>query len=386
MTTCEKTFVTRVIGERKRLDGRKLDEHRKVRLNFGTGYGSVQVSLGETRCLAKITCEVGAPKNARPHEGQMFINVEFGPMAAAHYEPGKQPEMAVLISRILERAFSDSRCVDLESLCIVSEEKAWHLRIDVAILNDDGNVCDCASYAVLAALHHFRRPDVTTTGDSIVVHTDRERDPIPLVLHHFPVCVSFAIFESGEFSIADPTALEERVAQSSLVFGLNSYQELCGLHLGGIFLTSADLMIRTASRAAKQAKYMVDVIRRAVEADTVAREAGQKISFMQSIQQNKIKSSEQDRIFVKLKKMRKIEKKIKADAEGSDNEMAVEDWDGVQEVKAADNVDSMDVTEGEDENQVVKLSEKTAVLMAPGKWIPDNEDDDDDVDDAGAKG
>lgn len=56
---------------------------------------------------------------------------------------------------------------------------------------------DCASIAALAALAHFKRPDVTITGDEIQIHSDNERDPIPIVLHHYPVCVSYAIYENG---------------------------------------------------------------------------------------------------------------------------------------------------------------------------------------------
>lgn len=58
-------------------------------------------------------------------------------------------------------------------------------------------ILDCASVAALAALSHFKHPDVTVSGDEIKIHTENERDPIPIVLHHHPVCVSFAIYENG---------------------------------------------------------------------------------------------------------------------------------------------------------------------------------------------
>lgn len=332
------------------------------------------MALGETRCLVKVSCEVTTPKNSRPNEGQMFINVEFGPIAAPHYEAGKSSEIGILTSRILERAFSDSRCVDLESLCIVSEEKVWQLRVDVSVLNDAGNVCDCASLGVLSALHHFRRPDVTSQGDSITVHTERERDAIPLVLHHFPVCVSFAIFESVEFAVADPTALEERVSQSSVVFGINSYQELCALHLGGSFLTTPDLMLRTATVAAKQAKNFVSLIRSAVEADKADRDAGKRVSFMQCILEDAIKTTEQDRVHVKLKKMRKVERtSAKREAANCDKDQEQDD-DDEEDMEVANDlvIDPAAVTADE---QIVQLDTQSAVLITD-KWIPDNSDED----------
>ena len=49
----------------------------------------------------------------------------------------------------------------MESLCVVSEEKVWCIRLDLKVLNHDGNAADACSVAGLAALCHFRRPDVS---------------------------------------------------------------------------------------------------------------------------------------------------------------------------------------------------------------------------------
>lgn len=44
-------------------------------------------------------------------------------MAAEHIEPGKPSEACVEVHRVLEKCIRESKCVDLESLCIVAEEK-----------------------------------------------------------------------------------------------------------------------------------------------------------------------------------------------------------------------------------------------------------------------
>uniref|UniRef100_A0A1B0CH49 Exosome complex component RRP45 n=1 Tax=Lutzomyia longipalpis TaxID=7200 RepID=A0A1B0CH49_LUTLO len=251
LTNVEKTFVNKCISQKLRIDGRRMNDFRKIKLSFGSEWGSAHVALGETRVLVQVSCVVTQPKSVRPQEGLLSIAVEIGSMAAAHFEGGRSSDEAIQINRILERAFKDSRCVDLESLCLVAEEKVWSVRVDVNVLNHDGNIIDCASVGVLAALLHFRRPDVTWTGTEFTIHTSAEKDPIPLVLHHFPVCVSYVIFQDGSVACADPTDLEERVAQANMVFGLNSYQELCGLHLGGVTLLSAGFVIDLASRGVK---------------------------------------------------------------------------------------------------------------------------------------
>ena len=43
------------------------------------------------------------------------------------------------------------------------------IRLDIHVLNHEGNVADCAGVAGLAALAHFKRPDVTLEGDIVTV-------------------------------------------------------------------------------------------------------------------------------------------------------------------------------------------------------------------------
>lgn len=198
VSNSERAFVHDAIAAKQRLDGRDFDQHRTLQLNFGSDWGSVHVALGETRVLAQVSCSVVQPKASRPTEGLLYVKLELGPMAAPHFEANRAPsEQAVQYNRILERAFKDSNCVDLESLCIVADEKVWSLRVDVNVLNHEGNIVDCAAIAMLAALAHFKRPDVTIDGDEVIVHTLAQKDPIPLVLHHWPICVSYGIFQNG---------------------------------------------------------------------------------------------------------------------------------------------------------------------------------------------
>lgn len=141
LSNCEKTFVEKAVLENIRVDKRDLNEFRNVCMFFGREYGSVICSLGETRVFAQVSCEISTPKASRPNEGTIFINVEMGPMAAPHLEIGfPLSDSCVQINRILERTLRESRCVDLESLCIIAEEKVWNLRVDISVLNHEGNV------------------------------------------------------------------------------------------------------------------------------------------------------------------------------------------------------------------------------------------------------
>ena len=75
------------------------------------------------RVLAQVSSEIQQPKSTRPNEGLIYVNVEFSPMSADHVEPGKPSEACLEVNRVLEKCIRESKCIDLESLCIVAEEK-----------------------------------------------------------------------------------------------------------------------------------------------------------------------------------------------------------------------------------------------------------------------
>ena len=47
--------------------------------------------------------------------------------------------------------------------------QVWQIRINVHFVNDEGNMLDCASIACIAALRHFRKPEVTVEGTEVTV-------------------------------------------------------------------------------------------------------------------------------------------------------------------------------------------------------------------------
>lgn len=142
----ERAFIEDSIKEGLRIDQRQLNEFRDLEIVFvSKELGSVVVSLGNTKVFACVSCEVSTPKTSRPNEGTIFVNVELGPMAAPHFESsvgsgGNLNEACIFVNRILERTIRDSRCIDMESLCIIAEEKVWNLRVDITVLNHEGNI------------------------------------------------------------------------------------------------------------------------------------------------------------------------------------------------------------------------------------------------------
>lgn len=355
ISNSEKSFITECIRQHQRIDGRKLEEFRTLNINFGSEWGSAHVALGETRVLAQVSCELGQPNQIRPNEGLLFINVELGPMAAPHFEAGRNSDLTVRINRTLERTFKDSKCVDMESLCVIADDKVWILRVDLNVLNHEGNLIDCCSVATLCALAHFKRPDITVSGTEVQVHTAAEKDLIPLVLHHFPICVSYATFHNGEMALVDPTLIEERVADANMIFGINSYKELCCLNVAGTTLTSTHLLLQCSNRAANRAKIVVDLVKEKLKDDLVLRSEGKPVGFTECLKLNKITSLAEDRLALRLPHFN-FETLYKSNKPKQ----------SIEEIEAM---------------KLENLNDTTATLSSNQKnikWLPETDEDDDD--------
>lgn len=322
----EKKFTEDCLIENLRVDGRAFDEFRELKIQFGSDWGSCHVALGKTQVLAQVSCEVQVPKSTRPSEGILYVNLELSPLAAPQFEVGRPSDLSVQLNRLLEKCIKDSKAVDLESLCIKVNEKVWAFRVDCNVLNDEGNIVDAASIAALAALAHFRRPDVTCDGEEVIIHTYAQRDSIPTVIHHYPVCVSYAIFNNGDIILADPTLLEDQVSEAQLTIGLNSYKELCGFHLAGSAMMSPEQILQTTNRAATRANTVISLIKKSLAEDTEARQDGKQAGFSGSYLFDDSVDNEKDRLALSeylntwtTKTSKKRAMKEKTDADNAEN-------------------------------------------------------------------
>ncbi|KAK4894524.1 hypothetical protein LTR28_002029, partial [Elasticomyces elasticus] len=177
ISTNERDFIRQALRENIRLDGRALDAFRDIELSFGDEYGVADVRLGKTRVVARISAEVTAPFADRKFDGIFTIATELSPLASPAFEVGRPTETELLISRLLEKAVRRSGALDTESLCLIAGRKCFSVRADIHVLAHDGGLLDCSCVALVAALRHFRRPDVAVLGEEVRVFGLREREP-----------------------------------------------------------------------------------------------------------------------------------------------------------------------------------------------------------------
>ncbi|XP_071975445.1 exosome complex component RRP45 [Engystomops pustulosus] len=310
LSNCERTFLLQAITDRKRIDGRQTYDYRNIKITFGTEYGCCIVELGKTRVLGQVSCELVAPKMNRPTEGILFFNLELSPMASPAFEPGRPSELLVKLNRLLERCLRNSKCIDTESLCVQAGEKVWQIRVDLHLLNHEGNIIDAASIAAVAALCHFRRPDVSVQGEEVTVYSPEERDPVPLSMHHMPICVSFAFFQQGTFLLVDPSEREERVMDGLLVIAMNKHREICTIQSSGGIMLLKDQVLRCSKVAGVKVAEITELIQKAIENDKKARKEGGKFGFAESLPEQKITSLKIDKSSVDTSDFKGEAKKI----------------------------------------------------------------------------
>eukprot|EP00013_Stygamoeba_regulata_P022040 CAMPEP_0177660374 /NCGR_PEP_ID=MMETSP0447-20121125/18004_1 /TAXON_ID=0 /ORGANISM="Stygamoeba regulata, Strain BSH-02190019" /LENGTH=321 /DNA_ID=CAMNT_0019165431 /DNA_START=73 /DNA_END=1034 /DNA_ORIENTATION=- len=262
----ERAFALAALRQSTRIDGRGLHDYRNLTLSFGCEPGQVMVELGRTRVYVVVSSEIVRPYTERPTEGFFYFNVQFAPMASPHFESNKfkpSPD-AVELGRILERSLRESRAVDSEALCIVANEKVWSIRVDIRVLDHNGNIIDCAGLATILALLHFRRCDVTIDGDDVTVHPPRERQPVPLTVHHIPVPVTFAFFENKAL-VVDPSHEEEQIMVGRMTIVMNTFQEVCCIQKSGWPALPAERVIECANLAMLKVIMMTEKLQEALK-------------------------------------------------------------------------------------------------------------------------
>ncbi|AIN98442.1 exosome complex exonuclease RRP45-like protein [Leishmania panamensis] len=189
-----------------RPDQREANQLRVVEINFPLlSRDVVQVRCGNTVATATVNCDLVEPSPYRPKHG--FFEVHARQLLHER-DPLDQSKEIKRISMYLTRLFTGS-VLETEGLCVIPGRRVWSIDAEVIIMNNDGNVQDVGQWAVMAALQHVRRPELTIRGDDVIVHPPHEREPVPLPLHHIPLSFTFAV-------CANPQEVQLAVRASTL--------------------------------------------------------------------------------------------------------------------------------------------------------------------------
>ena len=205
-----------------RSDNRDLLAYRDLTITTGViekANGSAKVTIGDTEVLAGVKISMGTPFPDTPDQGVIIVNAEVTPVSSPYYEPGPPDESTVELARVVDRGVRESKMLDLEKLCIISGQKVHSVFVDVAVLNDAGNLFDATSYAAISASSTIPELQI---NDGVVELTGND---LPLDVSTLPVSVTFS--KIGNSIILDAAFDEEALVNARLTLVTDSEGNVC---------------------------------------------------------------------------------------------------------------------------------------------------------------
>lgn len=259
-----KKNILEAINKSERLDLRKLFEQRKIEVKFGVSNkaeGSVSVKMGKTHVVAGIKMGLQTPYTDHEKEGTMTTSMELLPLASPNFEYGQPSIESVEIARVVDRGIRESRFIDFEKLCLVEGEKVWSIYVDLAVLNDDGNLIDAGALAGVLALLTARFPEFDEKTSTIKYGEFTDK-PLPLKLENMPLTSTF--YKIGEKIFTDPTREEEDAADGRITFEVSKpakEEMINAMQKGGNAVFSMEevqIMVEESKKIFKKLKNLVD--------------------------------------------------------------------------------------------------------------------------------
>lgn len=251
INTANESYVRKLADENRREGGRNFEQFRDIKVESGVAAkaeGSARVTIGNTEVLAGVKMSVDKPFPDRQEEGVLIINAEFDPIASPDFEPGPPSESAVELARVVDRGLRESKCIQLEKLCIKPKEKVWVLNVDVQVMNHDGNLIDAASLASLAALLNTKIPKYDAENGKILF--GQPEQSLPLIEKPIEVTVGKV---SGKLLI-DMTAEEEAALDARLTIATTDSGQICAMQKGEKGFFTAEEVLKAVDIAIEKGK------------------------------------------------------------------------------------------------------------------------------------
>lgn len=249
--TANESYVRKLAEEGRREDGRKFEQYRQIKIETGIAAkaeGSARVFLGDSEVWAGIKLSIDKPFPDSSEEGVLIVNVEFDPVASPEFEPGPPSESAVELARVVDRGLRESKCIQLEKLCITPKEKVWIVNVDIQIINHDGNLIDAAFLASIAALLDAKFPKYDAENEKILYGQPEQS----LSITDKPVEIT--VGKISEKILIDMTAEEEAALDARLTIATTASGQICAMQKGEKGFFTAEEVLKAVDIAIEKGK------------------------------------------------------------------------------------------------------------------------------------
>lgn len=245
-------YHSQLVLKGKRVDGRKLEESRDVKLEtdaIRTADSSSLIKLGNTSLVCGCTSKILKYRDNGEDNEEIKIRLELPPICSS--PTGYQTQnTAQLLTKTLRDILDNSNCIDKQSFHLEEFDSYWSVDVEIICLNYDGSLIDVALLAVLSALKSMK----LTSGFSNIQSRS-------IKMNTTPICSSFALI--GDQIICDPNLEEETVAQSTFSITVDPQTNMaCHINkIGGKALSSVELFkcIELAKKRAAELKKIITI-------------------------------------------------------------------------------------------------------------------------------
>lgn len=260
-----KNQISEYLGKGKRLDGRTPFDFRdiEVKTNISkNAEASVSVKIGKTEVVCGIKMDVGEPYTDHEAEGTMMTTMELLPLSSPNFEYGPPRIEAIEPARIIDRGIRESGFIDFEGLCIKEGEKVWTVFIDLATINDDGNIIDAGALAAIIALKIAKMPAYDEETEK-VKYGEFTNKGLPLIDDKMPITITFRKIKDTLF--ADPDKKEEISADARISIELSQPKDskelmINAMQKGGEATLSTDEVETLLTQAEKIFKNLNSIV------------------------------------------------------------------------------------------------------------------------------
>ncbi|KJP87939.1 hypothetical protein AK88_02373 [Plasmodium fragile] len=254
------------LKKKLRLDGRNFEDSRNISIYFLGEYGHVEVSIGHTKVICRITSEIVKPFDKKPNEGIIKVNLDIDSFTNAN-DNSQISDECLEIRNLIERILKSSNLLNFESLCIIPHKKVWCLLVNIIVIENDGNLYDSCYLSAYSALVHYRNNEVTVDNIGNVIIEEGETNYTPLSIHNTPILTTFAYFNCEDICLIDPSIHEEEFMSSKLSVALNKNGKLVSILKPGGSPISYEKILEAIELAKKRVKSILKILEDALEED-----------------------------------------------------------------------------------------------------------------------
>jgi exosome complex component RRP43 len=274
-------YYLKFITQNCRPDNRKLSDLRTCNISFdciNTVNGSSIVKLGSTIVVCGVNARLCKPKEDRPDCGFFVCNVElpalsssrnFKSAPSSHQSLSSHASATIeqsqaMLSQLMQDILIESKCLNEKGLCIKEGKLAWILYIDLICINNDGNVQDTCSLAMLSALKTLKLYEVDYNDDENKPIVKQPLNLIPFKLNSEPICTTLFAIEDNIIMV-DPNKQEEDFMRTFLVICTVDKQNICLLRKYGGQNLSTDQMNLCIDKALQNGSQLRQIVNSSYE-------------------------------------------------------------------------------------------------------------------------